>query len=333
MSFMRAAVLANYLEVARQLGVDAHAQLRQVGLSAELIAQPDRLITSEAAVKLIEDTARVSGCDTVGLRMSQPRSMSGFGVVGLLLAQQPTMRDALQVAFRYQHLINESLALRLEEEGEVAQLREEVLTGTPMSTRQATELAVASNLKLFRTLLGPNWAPRSVSFRHPPPQSQEIHQRIFRCRCEFGAEYNAIVFPRSDLDVPNHQADPALGRYAADLIASLPEPEGANIIIYVRRLIHLLLPVGQANIKQVALTMGCSVRKLQLDLGRQGAVFGDLITEARAERAPLYLENPRFDVSQVASLLGYTQPTSFTRWFVKQFGLAPQKWRAKSPRG
>jgi len=30
----------------------------------------------------------------------------------------------------------------------------------------------------------------------------------------------------------------------------------------------------------------------------------------------------------VASLLGYSSPSSFTRWFAGSFGVSPQLWRA-----
>lgn len=327
MGFMRAAVLANYLDVAKAIGVDAHAQMRRVGLRPSIIETPDALISTDAIVSLLDETARIGGADTVGLRMSQPRSMSGFGVVGLLLAQQPTIRDALQMVFRYQPLINPSLALRLEESGDKALLMEEVITDTVQSKRQTTELALAANLKLFRNLLGADWAPRAMYFRHSAPVAMTDHQRIFRCRCIFDADFNAMSFPRADLDAPNPNADPALGRYAAGLIGGLPGASRNSVTASVRRLVHLLMPLQRATVKEVAQAMGCSVRKLQLDLADESAVFSALLDEARREQAYQYLSNPNFDITQVASLLGYQQTNSFTRWFGANFDMAPREWR------
>ena len=75
MSVMRAAVLANFVDVARGLGLDPEAHLRAVGLSLPMLATPDRLIASDAAVQLIENAALASGCDTLGLRMAERRPM------------------------------------------------------------------------------------------------------------------------------------------------------------------------------------------------------------------------------------------------------------------
>lgn len=332
MSLMRAAALANFVDVARQLGLNPDQQLRAVGLNAQMIRTPDRLISSDAVVRLLENVAAITDCDTVGLRMSEPRSMSQFGIVGLLLAQQRTMREALRMALRYLPLINESLAVQLEEHGATALLREEVLTDGALSSHQSTELAMVANVKIFRALLGPHWHPRRVYFRHAAPRSLALHQQTFRCPCEFLSDFNAMAFPAADLDIPNPSADLQMASYALGFIETLGNPEGMSVTTDVRRSIYLLLPLGRASIKQVAQSLGCSVRKLQLDLAKAGTSFGDLLDEARGERVQVYLENPWFEMGQVAALLGYSHQSAFTRWFSRRFGMSPSMWRHSSTR-
>jgi AraC-like DNA-binding protein len=332
MNLMRAAVLANFVDVVRQLGLNPEAQLRAVGLSTEMLATPDRLISSDAAVQLMENAALESGCDTLGLRMSEPRPMSQFGVVSLLIGQQRTMRDALQMIFKYLPLINPSLALQLEETEGVALLHEEVLSDCRLGSRQTSELAMAANVKVFRAILGPNWHPRRVYFRHPAPKSRELHHRIFGCQCEFSSDFAAMAFPARDLDMPNPLADPLMARYAMSFIGSLNDRHGSSAVNDVRRSLYLLLPLAKASIKQTARSIGCSVRKLQLDLDHAGMTFGKLLDEVRHERAELYLGNPQFDMGQIASLLGYSHQGSFTRWFKGRFGLSPSAWREAQAR-
>lgn len=327
---MRAAVLANYVEVATALGLRPDDHLRAVGLTRAMISTPDRLISSDAAVRLMEETAVASECSTVGLRMSEPRPMSHFGIVGLLLNQQRTLRDAIQMAVRYLPLMNQSLALALEENGRVALLREEVMTNTPLPQRQATELAMAANVKIFRAVLGSQWNPSLVHFRHAAPASLELHQRIFRCRCEFSSDINAMSFPARDLDAVNPAADPMMASYALGFVETLPGQGRAAIVTDVMRQIYLLLPLGKATIKQVAQSLACSVRKVQLDLDREGTSFAALIDEARRERVGLYLNTPKFDLGHISELLGYRHQSSFTRWFVHSFGAPPRSHRSST---
>jgi AraC-like DNA-binding protein len=322
---MRAATLANYIEVTKQLGLRPADHLRAVGLSPAMIQQPEHLISSDAAVRLLENTAAYSNCITLGLRMSEPRPMSQFGILWLLLSQQPTLRDIMRMALKYLPFINESLAITVEEDNDIALLREEVLTTVPMPQRQAVELSMAANVKIFRSILGPDWSPQRVHFRHPAPESLELHQRVFRCRCEFSSDFNAMAFAARDLDTVNPTADPMMANYAMSFVESLPGQSHLAVVTDAKRLIYLLMPLGRATVKQVANSLSCSVRKLQQDLDRADTSFAKLLDESRQERVRLYLENPKFELHQVASLLGYAHQSSFTRWFINHFGVAPSR--------
>ena len=97
-------MLTNYFEVAAQLELNPQPLLSGVGLSRKLLADPENRIPLSAAVALLEESARVSGCSTFGLRMAELRQLADIGVVSLLLTHQRTLRDALQVLMQYQHL-------------------------------------------------------------------------------------------------------------------------------------------------------------------------------------------------------------------------------------
>jgi AraC-like DNA-binding protein len=247
----------------------------------------------------------------------------------LLIGQQRTLRDALQMIFKYLPLINPSLALQLEENAGMAMLHEEVLSDCKLGARQTSELAMAANVKVFRALLGPQWHPRRVYFRHRAPATRELHQRVFGCPCEFSSDYLAMAFPARELDIPNPLADPLMARYALNFIGNLDQQTASSAVGDVRRSLYLLLPLAKAGIKQVAQSMGCSVRKLQLDLAQAGMTFGTLLDEVRHERAELYMGNPQFDMGQIATLLGYSHQSSYTRWFRRRFGVAPNGWRQR----
>lgn len=75
---------------------------------------------------------------------------------------------------------------------------------------------------------------------------------------------------------------------------------------------------------------GMNVRTLQRRLDDQGLVFSTLIGEARRDLALRYLGNSNYPLQRIAELLGFSVPTSFTRWFIGQFGMPPAAWRKKN---
>lgn len=120
----RAATLTNYLEVSRHLGLNGHGLLAQAGLSASLLETPDQRIPVAAAISVLEESARLSGCEAFGLRMAELRQLSDFGQVSLLISHQHSLRDALQVIVQYRHVLNNALAIHIEEIGKTVIIRE-----------------------------------------------------------------------------------------------------------------------------------------------------------------------------------------------------------------
>ena len=324
----RAAILSNYQEVAGHLGLNYQTLLSQAGLCASQIDVPTKRIPVAAAVTLLEMTARVSGCETFGLRMAELRQLADFGEVSLLLSHQRTLADALQVFVQYRHLLNESLAIYIEKADKTVIIREEVVTDLAIHSRQAIELAIGVMHRFCAALLGAHWHPLSVNFTHAAPADLVVHRRIFGCKLVFGSEFNGIVCHAADLDQPNPRANPAMARYARHYLDLLQAEDEPDLAFDVRKVIYLLLPMGRATIAQIAPALGMNVRTLQRRLEECGVTFGELINKVRFDLVIRYLDNPDLSLGEIADMLGYSMPSSFTRWFIANFGQPPAAWRA-----
>ena len=329
-TLVRAGVLTGYLEVAQQIGFNPRAVLQKFGLTRALLTNQDQRIPLINAVGLLEASAQQSGVMTFGLRMAGLRQLADMGGVSLLLAHQRNLRDVLQTTIEYRHLLNPSLAMFVESAGATAIIREEIVTDVPVPTHQATELAIGVMFRLCGSLAGPQWHPRSVNFTHDAPADLQFHRRFFRCPVVFDSEFNGIVCGASDLDLANPMADPAMARYAQRFLETIPGASEPSILLEVRKAIYLLLPMERATIEQIAQSLGMNVRTLQRRLEDAGENFSALVNGVRRDLVVRYMENPRYSVGRVAVLLGYGAPSSFTRWFISQFGVAPVVWRMKN---
>ncbi|MEO6918411.1 MAG: AraC family transcriptional regulator [Collimonas sp.] len=328
-TMVRTGVLTGYFEVARQIGFNPRAVLQKFGLTRTLLENRDQQILLSKAVGILEGTAQESGNMGFGLQMAELRQLADMGGVSLVLAHQRNLRDALQTTIQYRHLLNPSLALFVENAGDTVIIREEIVTDIPVPTRQATELAIGVMFRLCGTLAGAQWHPRSVNFTHDAPTDLQLHRRFFRCPVVFGSEFNGIVCNASDLDLANPMADPAMASYAQRFLETMPRASEPSILMEVRKAIYLLLPMERATIEQIAQALGMNVRTMQRRLEDAGENFSALINGVRRDLVVRYMENPRYSVGRIAALLGYGAPSSFTRWFISQFGVAPAVWRVK----
>lgn len=327
---VRAAVLSHYGDVAKRLGIHPQSMLRKVGLTPRMLASPTQLIPLKSALNLLEISSKESDCDTFGLHLAEARLLSDFGPISLLLTHQPSMRMALQTIAQYRYLLNESLGMHIEDVGKTTLIREEIISDGPGGTQQATDMAVGVLMLIFRAILGQHWRPQSVHFTHPANSDLQIHRRLFGCPLHFDSNLNGVECLKTDMDRANAQADAAMATYAQSFIDAMPKRGKSSVVQDVRRSVYLLLPMGRASVEQIASGLGVNVRTLQRRLDESGVSFSDVLNEVRCELAQRYITHTTYSMGRVAEQLGYSNLSSFTRWFTAQFDCAPTLMRERS---
>jgi AraC-like DNA-binding protein len=124
------------------------------------------------------------------------------------------------------------------------------------------------------------------------------------------------------------QPNPTIGvleRHAKEIIACLAA--GDNVIIETRRVIMSRIAQGETEIQSVARCLATSARTLQRRLSAAGTSYQELLDSTRCEAASRYLQDRRLSISEVAYLLGYSEPSAFHRAFKRWNGLTPQEFR------
>jgi AraC-like DNA-binding protein len=326
---VRVAALTGYYDVARDVGLDPLPQLREAGLGRAMLLSPEQVIPARAAIRLLELSAEASGCLTFGLRMAACRSLADLGLISLLIAHQPTLRDALAVLAVNRHRVNSNLVLSIDEQPGAVVLREDFALDPPLHSRQASDLALGVLARMCSAVLGENWHAESVCFTYARPEQREmdIYRQLFRCPVHFDAEFNGLVLMPADLDRPNPRAEPALAHHAGTLIESVMAPDRRTLTQEVEHAVLTLLPTGKASIKSVALALGMNLRTLQRGLDADGTSFTDILERIRVQLAHQHLANPRMRMTDIADMLGYSSLGAFTRWYSQTFGVPPSAAR------
>ncbi|RQR67765.1 AraC family transcriptional regulator [Burkholderia sp. Bp9126] len=333
-SLVRAASLTNYREVASAAGLDPVRMLLDAGLNPGILREPDLMIPVERVGQLLQASAVASGDESFGLRMAESRLLSNLGAVGLLIRDQATLRDSLDLLIRYQALLNGALSLAVEVCGDLVIIREAVIAGNVhQPTRQRVELALGVMVRLIRQLDQSDWQPRCVCFEHAAPRDLGMHRRFFGPCVEFDCDFNGIVCARADLDARNPSADPAMARYAKQLLDVSMRSQQASMLEDVRRTILVLLPGGRCGIEQVAGHMGVVCRTLQRRLAEQGRSFSSIVNEIRRELASRHVVESDRPLTEVATLLGFSAPSAFSRWYHVQFGCSAKESRNRFGKG
>jgi AraC-like DNA-binding protein len=331
-ALIRSASITNYAEVARKAGLDPARMLRECALPQRCLREPELKVRIDAVRHLLELSAERSGIDSFGLQLAEARRLSNLGPLGLLLREQPTLRLAIQTLARYGNRLNGALFLTVEEAGDVIVLREELIVGRSEAVRQSTELAIGVAFRTLRSFMGPDWRPRRVCFAHDAPADRSVHERVFGRNVEFGHDFNGIVCARSDVDVVNPNADPAMAQLARQMLEAGPGTEATGTAAQVRELVVTMLGTAPCTLELVAQHLGVDRRTVHRHLASEQQTFSAIVDAVRQERALRYLKDRRRSLSEVSELLGFSAPSGFSRWCLREFKVQPSELRARLAR-
>lgn len=163
---------------------------------------------------------------------------------------------------------------------------------------------------------------------HEAPADLRLHHRFFGQHLFFNMAFNGLVLFSNELDQINPEADPQLASYAKILIESQKPEAKQTVTDQVNHALLLLLPLGRGTIEQVAQNLGISPRTLQRQLEQQGQGFAALINSLRQDLTLNYLQDHSMPIRQIATLIGFAETSSFTRWFSNQYGCSPSQWKS-----
>ncbi|MEJ8827233.1 AraC family transcriptional regulator [Variovorax humicola] len=323
---MRSVSLSGYVELVKSLGRDPHAFLRTVGLQAKLLDDPETLIPGDAVRELLEITARATRTEDFALRLAAQRKLSSLGPISLVLKEEPTPRAALDTLCRYLKLVNASLITRVEDTGSVVVIREDLLATPGLPMRQSMELAIGILFRILGELIGPQWRPFQVCFTHRPPADVSGHRAFFGRNVKFNHDFNGLVCTAADLQRPRASADRGATRFAQEYLDAALKERGESAHETCREMILALLPGGVCTAQEVARHLRVDRRTLHRKLDAEGCTFSGVLDQVRSDLAKRHLRDSDLPLGEVAELLGFSGPSSFSHWFRRQFGCSASQW-------
>jgi AraC-like DNA-binding protein len=326
-------MLTGYAELTASLGLDPHRLASSVGLHLADLDAPDRWLPAGAAARLLEVSARLSGCADFGLRLAAHRQLGTLGPLSVAIRDEPTLGAALDLLIRYRHTYNEALHMRLHAQGELTSLVMWLEFGEPAPVRQASDLAMGAHLGIIRALVGLDWMPESASFTHDAPDDPTPYVRLWGPRLRFEHDVTELQFRTTDLGTEVLTSDASLRPYTREFLLKVVPPGAETAAAQVTEVVELLLPLGTCSVEEVGRQLGLSPRELRRRLAQEGESFSSIVGATRACHAERHLQDGRRSLTEISQLLGFAAPSAFSRWFAQRFGTSPSAWRiaARTP--
>jgi AraC-like DNA-binding protein len=308
--------------------VDARALFSEAGLDYAKLGDPEARFPQEKVTKLWALGVEQTGDPCFGLRCAQfwhPSSMHGLGFAWLASA---TLKEGLERFVRYGRVMNDALSLELVDDGAAYRfvLGQQVIGSPPAAAAIAGSLAVI--VHMCRVSCGPQFAPRQLRVNHGKPPCHGQWSAYFSCPIVYDCAETALVLHRESLERALPTGNKALA-YATEQVieAYLDKLDRDRIETQVSMAIVERLPAGYVSEEVVADVLHVSKRTLQRRLAQAGTTFQKLLDETRRQLATRYLERSDRSIIEVTYLLGFSEPSNFTRAFKRWYGVSPRTFR------
>ena len=315
-------------------GHNSREIFQQAGLDPDKLRDANARYPYEGMTRLWQLAAEKTGDPCIGLKAAQywhPTSMHALGYSWMASA---TLKEALKRTVRYLRVLSTATNLTLEESSDVVQLVFPGFTksGATQSAPaiEAMDAALAVVVDMCRTSYGENFHPLGIAMTRTKPVCKKEFDQFFRAPIVYSASENKIIFSRDDLEelLPTANAELARvnDRIVTDYLADLDKND---ISAQVKSKIVELLPSGNITEEFIAQSLNKSLRSLQRKLMEQGISYKTLLDSTRQELAKQYADDSKYSINEISYLLGFSEPSNFSRAFKRWTGQSPSKYRSR----
>lgn len=318
------------LHVFGMQGLNAQTLCQAAGIAPEQLQDVHARVTIAQMVALWRAAVSAAGDPDLALHVGEAVNPTSAGIIAYVMMNAPTLQESLRKLCKYQDIVCEGIRTSLVLRQGEAHVQLEVVSPALEEPRYAIDSEMAIYKNAFTALIGQELPFRQVLFAYPQPERIIEHQRIFgEAKLLFDTRYSGFVFDAAWLQKPVVSANPELNllfeQYANAYLQRLHAPK--NMQERVQRELAQQLKGEEPTVTSVARSLAVSVRSLQAKLREEGTSYQALLDGVRQELAEQHLRSGQHTVADVAYLLGFSEPSAFSRSFKKWTGLPPQLYR------
>ncbi len=312
---------------ARGRGADIEALLRRAGISPALIESPLSRVTQAQYARLIIVLSRALRDELWGL-CERPLPIGSFALGCRLLVKCRTLDEALHTGLRYYRLLIADFAPRLVVQDGVA--RVSLVARGPRGPAQAfAERSFAFFAYGLACWLVARRVPLlAVDYPHPAHQPSDA-SLLFQAPVRHDQPCTGWRFDARWLELPVMQNPQGLGAFLrqapADLLVKYRDQ--SSLTERIRRILRRSLDEELPSLEAIGRQLAMTPQTLRRRLGEEGQGFRAIKDDLRRDAAIEYLARPELTLPEIASLLGFSEASTFHRAFKHWTGVAPGEYR------
>lgn len=305
---------------------DTDNLIRKNGIELEQL-DDDSIISLEVCWRIFLEHTVIVEDEMHGLARRRVKP----GVTSLLVGRMllcETLYDALAAFCASHELIVPSLKISLVRRGDSVSMRWNFPGRNTELHQIALECTVVTYHTIFAWLIDQPLPVLRVSAPEGRKNSASTLLRALNAPVIYSGEGLEVQIPKAASESPIKQVDIRQwqdGVYKI-LCAAAMEPREQEVTGQFTNKVRSALLHGLGQ-KQIAAKWGLSTKTISRRLAQEGYSFRRLRDDIRMEKAASLI-HAGLSVEEIGYLVGYEDPRSFRRAFVRWFGLSPSVYRA-----
>jgi AraC-like DNA-binding protein len=313
---------------AERAGFDTRDMLREAGISPDLLKIEMARVNSDQFSRLMQLIWTRMDDEFMGLGPRQCRAGT-FATMCALVMDCPNLESVYKQAFQFSRLFEPMVCMKLEVDDKVARLVT-VIEGEindPLYFMRESLLVIWHRLGSW--LVGQPVELLKAEFDYARPDHGDEYRHIFRCPLEFEASRTALTFDKRFLSAPVIRDRPEMHQFLktspADLLS---RPDESNTFTgRIRALIGRDFSKPLPDFEWIAAELHTSPQTLRRRLKQENTSFQEIKDLLRRDMAIYYLGRQDLPINDIASKVGFTEPSTFHRAFKKWTGVTPGAYR------
>jgi Arabinose-binding domain of AraC transcription regulator, N-term len=185
----------------KSAGVPVVPLLRRVGLTPEVIADPEERLIVRSQITLLDEAAIALQDDCLGFTLARDFDPRALGLLYYVMASSQTLGDALKRVARYSQTTNEALVVRYQEGNRL--MINLSYSGVPRhSDRHQIEFCMFAALRICRVLTGRSLVPQHFSIAHHRSGDTAEMARFVGTKMKFDAGTDEFALDADARELP-----------------------------------------------------------------------------------------------------------------------------------
>ncbi|NIB45084.1 AraC family transcriptional regulator [Pseudomaricurvus alkylphenolicus] len=330
MSVVYASSLNVLAKLADALGVPFEALAHKAGIDIGLLNMPEATFPVENYFRLHKEILEQTGNEDFGLLSGRISYMESFHLYMSVASASNTFREWINLLPDMIPSLGDLVRIEVKRKGDYLILEFHMDRPSNLTRCLVTDNFLASAAMLMDGFCMLPVRPVRVDFTYSQPSDTKMLNDIFRAPLHFKQPVSAVYYHKSILELPQLHVSTSLYENVKEELDEFlsqftweSDTFTANLYSVIRR----QLPRGSCTVNSVAEKLNMSSRTLQARLQERGTQFRYFLQQVKSALAVKYLRDKNVNIIDIALMLGYRDPTSFSTAFKSWHGCTPTEYR------